>query len=128
MTRLCAGFLKNCGMIPGREEIFASSKCPDWLWGSSMVPVQWVSWALSPRVQWPWCEAHHCHLVLRLMNGALSPCLPDRTEFTARLNTTNLFNKKNFFARFGVAHYMFHHCQIIFKLSMGYCLLLLLRS
>jgi hypothetical protein len=73
VNRQCAGFLKNCGLISHREEIIASPKCLDRLSGPSVTPIQWVSGALSPRVQQPWCKAHHSHIVLRWMNGAPSP-------------------------------------------------------
>ena len=58
-----------------------------------MAPIPWVSGALSPRVQQPWCEAHHF--------------IPDETEFTLHLNMANLFNQKNVFTMYNIVQYVF---------------------
>jgi len=53
--------------------------------GPTQPPIQWVPWALSPRVKWPGHEADHFYLVPRLrMHGAIHP-LPHASSWCCAL-------------------------------------------
>jgi hypothetical protein len=45
--------------VPVGSRIFSSPRCPDRLWGSTQLPIQWVPEVLSQGVKWLGREADH---------------------------------------------------------------------
>jgi len=62
VTGLQAEYLRRLSLIQSLERNLALRKCPDWLWGPPLSPVQWIPGALFQGITWPMCNPDYLSL------------------------------------------------------------------
>jgi hypothetical protein len=105
------GFAVHCRL---KQEYFCTAKCPDQLWRLFL-----QNWGLSPRVRWPWCEAHHSPLSsAEVTNEWSRTSTPPHTFMECTFATLLFLGRSNLLGD-GMLHCSRGHCCFVFGRSLA---------